>query len=190
MSSAGTRRRRRGHHNTPPATPVTPPAEPTPDRGVTLNLQDPDAYIAWLATNADGFQRNGEQLREQSRQKWTTAAEHDQNIQTLDGQIKEIQDQLKVLEAKRENERQAKEMRAAEAQQLDDRAQNSENAAADIQASIPVIRQAVANGSGQSPTDTAIDLDPKETARIDKSLAAIDAARAELPADQRDEGEL
>jgi len=184
MSSTGTRRRRRGHHNTPP------PAEPTPIEEPTLNLQDPDAYIAWLATNADGFQRNGEQLREQSRQVWTAAAEHDRNVQTLDGQIKDMQDQLKGLEAKREQERQAKEMRAAEAQQLDDRAQNSENAAADIQSSIPVIQQAVANGSGQSPTTTAIDLDPKETARIDKSLAAIDAARAELPADQRDEGEL
>ena len=155
-----------------------------------MNLQDPDAYIAWLATNADGFQRNGEQLREQSRQVWTAAAEHDRNVQALDGQIKDVKDQLQELEAKRENERQAKEMRAAEAQQLDERAQNSENAAADIQASIPVIQQAVANGSGQSPTDTAIDLDPKDAARIDGAISRIDALRAELPADQRDEGEL
>lgn len=190
MSAPTARRRRRGQHNTPPATPTPPPAEPTPDRGATLNLQDAPAYIAWLASNADGFHANGEQLREKSRELWAAAAEHDRQAQTLDGQIKELKGQLKELEARREAERQAKEMRAAEAKQLDDRAKNSENAAADIQASIPVIQQAVANGSGQSPTDTAIDLDPKETARIDKSLAAIDAAHAELPADQRDEGEL
>jgi len=189
VSSPSTRRRRRGQHETQPQA-ITPPAEPTPDRGATLNLQDPDAYIAWLASNADGFQLNGEQLREKSRDLWAAAAEHDRQVQTLDGQIKDIQDQLKGLEARREAEQQAREMRAAEAKQNDDRTQNSENAAADIQTSIPVIQQAVANGSGQSPATTAIDLDPKDAARIDGAISRIDALRAELSADQRDEGEL
>jgi predicted RNase H-like nuclease (RuvC/YqgF family) len=192
VSTPTVRRRRRGQHETRPRPPAKTPA---PERGATLNLQDPDAYIAWLTSNAEGFQENAKKNRDNARAIWAKAAEHDRNVQALTVQMQkkkaELDDlarQFEELSAQREAERQAQAMRAAEAKQLDDHAKNSENAAADIQASIPVIQQAAANG--QSPATAPIDLDPKETARIDKSLAAIDAARAELPADQRDEDEL
>jgi seryl-tRNA synthetase len=173
----------------------TQPPEPAP--GATLNLQDPQSFINWLASNAEGFQENAKQNRENARAIWAAAAKHDRNEKAVVARMGEKQAELDALakeldelRAERESERQQKEMRAAEAKQVEERAQNSENAAADIHASIPVIQQAVANGSSQSPTTTAIDLDPKETARIEGALSRIDAAHAELPADQRDEDDL
>jgi TolA-binding protein len=175
-----------------------------PDRGATLNLQDPKSFINWLSSNADGFQLTSEKLREKSREHWTAAAEHDRQAQALDAQIEQVRGQLDKLAkqidelaAQREAEQQKQKMRAAEATQFDDRAQNSENAAADIHASIPVLQQAMdnANGNGQAPPTTptpgtapmpVVPVDPTDE-RIDKSLANMDAARAELPADQREE---
>lgn len=165
-----------------------------PDRGATLNLQDPKSFINWLSSNADGFQLNSEKLREKSREHWTAAAEHDRKAQALDAQIEQVRGQLDKLAkqidelaGQREAEQQKQKMCAAEATQFDDLAQNSENAAADIHASIPVLQQAM-NGNGpQSPDTTLVDLDPTEAARIDGSInRMIDAEQTELTEKQRE----
>ncbi|MCW2903359.1 MAG: hypothetical protein JWO67_5624 [Streptosporangiaceae bacterium] len=202
MSSPSTRRRRRGQHDSPPATPsptpTPPPAEHTPERGATLNLQNPTELVRWLSSNAEGFKKSAADNREAARQKYVDATDHERHEKeaadkemALLGQLEEIRKQIDELRKVREDHTQQKEMRTAEAKKYADQSKGFEAHAADIEASIPVIQLAVANGNGQSPPAApGIDLDPKETAEIDGTIARIDALRAELPADQRDEGEL
>lgn len=179
--------------------PVVSPAAPTPDRGATLNLQNPTELVKWLSSNAEGFKKSAAEDLETARRIYADATDHERHEKeaadkemALLGQLEDMRKQIDELRNVRESHTQQKEMRATEAQQFADRAKGFENHAADLHALITVTQQAQANGNSQPPAVTApgIELDPKETARIDASLAAIDAAHAELPADQRDEGEL
>lgn len=152
----------------------------------TVQLQDPMSLLQWLASNAEGFQRNSEKLRKESRERWTAYANHDRQVQTLNAQIEDknsqitaLQGQVEELEAQRHEQQKKKEMHAAEAKQLEERAQVPETAAADIQAAIPVLKQAIGNpnGNGQVPADPTAD-DP----RINQSVANLIRIHDEDPA--------
>jgi hypothetical protein len=178
--------------------PAVPPT-PTPDRGataMTVSLRSRESANTLLRQlrDADSHAKDAHQKGEAA---FADAVRLEQVLEGLKQREAELRGELDQLQLNREEARQrAEDARAYGTRQHAERDDFADQAAdartfLDL-AGISVdpnllVPTSAPNGNGPAPVTPGIELDPTEKARMDKSFANMDAARAELPADQREE---
>ena len=185
-----TPRRAKNQPETKPFPVIPPPAEPTPDRGATLNLRNPDV----LRGEWDAEARKSEQVAKQDRETVdrlrAEAGQHEREAGKAADEEMRLMEALDQARQRLEHHANQKDIRLAEAKQVEDRAQFHEDRAADLWESMTALppsnntdaRPSAESGQGAAGPAGPTKVDLAEDLRLDQGVANLMRIHDEDPA--------